>query len=218
MSNTGESPGRAGGLPKCNYSLDELCQKKGMLTQVQAVIIRRAVTEKKNIIISGGTNTGKTTLANAILKEFAESDRVVTLEDTMELETSIIRNCFPLRTMNGTISMDTLLRTALRLRPDRVLIGEVRGKECWCLLRGLSAGHNGGLCTIHAFGGKRTLARLEQLVLEASIKEIPRELIGEVIDMDIYLKKDSKTGKRWVDTIFSIHGYRDGEYEVKAIG
>jgi type IV secretion system protein VirB11 len=203
-----------------NYSLDELCQKKGMLTQVQVTIIRKAVTEKKNIIISGGTNTGKTTLANAILKEFPDSDRVVTLEDTMELETSIIRNCFPLRTMNGTISMDALLRTALRLRPDRILIGEVRGKECWCLLKTFASGDScsGGLCTIHSWGGKRTLVRLEQLVLEASIKEVPRELIGEVIDLDIHLKKDAKTGKRWVDTIFSINGYRDGEYEVEAIG
>jgi len=203
-----------------NYSLDELCQKKGMLTQVQVTIIKRAVTERKNIIISGGTNTGKTTLANAILKEFPDSERVVTLENTMELETSIIRNCFPLRTMNGTISMDTLLRTALRLRPDRILIGEVRGKECWCLLKTFASGDSGsgGLCTIHGWGGKRTLVRLEQLVLEASIREIPRELIGEVIDMDIYLKKNPKTGKRWVDKIFSINGYRDGEYEVEIIG
>ena len=201
-----------------NYSLDELCQKKGMLTQVQVTIIRRAVTDKKNIIISGETNTGKTTLANSLIKEFAESDRVVTLEDTMELETSIIKNCFPLRTMNGTISMDTLLRTALRLRPDRILIGEVRGKEAWSFLKILSSGHSGGLCTIHAFGGKSTLVRLEQLVLEASIREIPRELIGDVIDLDIHLKKDTKPGKRWVDKIFSINGYRDGEYKVETIG
>jgi type IV secretion system protein TrbB len=201
-----------------NYSLDDLCQKKGMLTKDQAAIIRRAVTGKKNIIVSGDASTGKTTLANGLLKEFADSDRVVTLEDTMELETSIIKNCFPLRTMNGTVSMDALLRTALRLRPDRVLIGEVRGKEAWSLLKVLSSGHSGGLCTIHAFGGKRTLVRLEQIVLEASIREIPRELIGDVIDLDIHLKKDTKTGKRWVDKIFSINGYRDGEYKVETIG
>ncbi len=200
-----------------DYSLDDLCQKKRMLTKGQTAIIRKAVTERKNIIISGGTNTGKTTLANALLKEFADADRVVTLEETMELDTVVVKNCFPLRTMNGTVSMDALLRTALRLRPDRVLIGEVRGKEAWSLLKILSSGHSGGLCTIHAFGGKRTLVRLEQLVLEASIREIPRELIGDVIDLDIHLKKDTKTGKRWVDKIFSINGYRDGEYEVEII-
>jgi type IV secretion system protein TrbB len=201
-----------------NYSLDELCQKKGMLTQVQINIIRKAVTDKKNIIISGGTNTGKTTLANAILKEFRESERVITLEITMELEISVVKNIFPLRTVNDTVSMDALIRTALRLRPERIIIGEVRGKEAWSFLKVLSSGHSGGLCTIHAFGGKRTLVRLEQLVLEASIREIPRELIGDVIDLDIYLKKDPKTGKRWVDKIFSINGYRDGEYKVETIG
>ncbi|MBT6339526.1 MAG: Flp pilus assembly complex ATPase component TadA [Desulfobacula sp.] len=201
-----------------NYSLDELSEAKGMLTKDHVYIIRAAVIEKKNILIAGGTNTGKTTFANAILKEFADNERVITLEDTMELETSIIKDCFPLRTMNGTVTMDTLLRTALRLRPDRILLGEVRGKEAWSLLKALSSGHSGGLCTIHAFGGKSALTRLEQLALEASIKQIPKDLIGEVIDIIVHIEFDAKSGIRKIADITKVHGFDGKEYIVEKVG
>lgn len=198
-----------------NFSLDELASVKFMATKKQVTFIKKMIAEKKNIIISGATNTGKTTFANAVMKEFADTDRIVTLEDTMELETSIIKNCFPLRTMNGTVTMDDLLRTALRLRPDRILIGEVRGKEAWSLLKILSSGHDGGICTVHAHGGKNTLMRLEQLVLEASIRQIPTKLIGEVIDIIIHIEFDKKTGLRKVSDITRVHGFDGNEYVVE---
>lgn len=200
-----------------NLGLDELSEKKGMLTKKQVQIIRQAVKVKKNILIAGGTGTGKTTFANAVLKEFAETDRVVTLEDTMELETTIIKDCFPLRIMNGTVNMDDLLRTALRLRPDRIIVGEVRGKEAWSLLKTLSSGHSGGLCTIHAFGGVSALRRLEQLVLEASVRQVPKELIGEVIDIIIHIGFDPKTGIRKVSSIAQVHGYNGTDYVLEPV-
>lgn len=201
-----------------DFSLDQLAEEKNMLSKEQVKIIRKAVHDLQNVIISGGTNTGKTTFANAILKEFAETDRIVTLEDTMELETSLIKDVFPLRTMNGTVTMDDLLRTALRLRPDRILVGEVRGGEAWSLLKALSSGHSGGLCTVHAFGGKSTLSRLEQLVLEAGIRQVPRELIGEVIDVIIRIDFDDKTCARLVTDITTVHGYDGNNYVLEQIG
>ncbi len=201
-----------------NFSLDELSKVKGMLTKDQVKIIRTAVIEKENILIAGGTNTGKTTFANAILKEFSDNERVITLEDTMELETSIITDCFPLRTINGTVPMYTLVRTALRLRPDRILLGEVRGKEAWSLLKALSSGHSGGLCTIHAFGGESALIRLEQLALEASIKQIPKVLVGEVIDIIVHIKFDAKSGIRKISDITRVHGFDGNDYILEKVG
>ena len=120
------------------------------MTAAQAGLLVRAVRERQNILIAGGTSTGKTTLANALLAEIAATgDRVLVLEDTVELQCAA-RDHVPLRTRQGVVSMTELVRSSMRLRPDRVVVGEVRGAEALDLIKVWGTGHPGGIATIHA--------------------------------------------------------------------
>ena len=154
----------------------------GIMTARQSAILRIAVAERRNILIAGGTSTGKTTLTNALLAEVAKtSDRVVLIEDTRELQCKA-PNLVALRTKDGVVSLSDLVRSSLRLRPDRIPIGEVRGAEALDLLKAWGTGHPGGIGTIHAGTALGALRRLEQLIQEAVIT-VPRELIAETIDL-----------------------------------
>ena len=154
----------------------------GVMSQAQALTLGAAVAGRRNILIAGGTSTGKTTLANALLAEVAKTeDRVVLIEDTRELQCSA-PNLVSLRTKDGVASLTDLVRSALRLRPDRIPIGEVRGGEALDLLKAWGTGHPGGIGTIHAGSAMGALRRLEQLVLEA-VAVVPRALIAETIDV-----------------------------------
>ncbi len=154
----------------------------GIMTAQQAAILRIAVRERRNILVAGGTSTGKTTLTNALLLEVAQStDRVVLIEDTRELQCRA-PNLVALRTKDGVASLSDLVRSALRLRPDRIPIGEVRGPEALDLLKAWGTGHPGGIGTIHAGTALGALRRLEQLIQEAVIT-VPRALIAETIDL-----------------------------------
>lgn len=154
----------------------------GVMSQAQALILGAAVAARRNILIAGGTSTGKTTLANALLAEVAKTgDRVVLIEDTRELQCAA-PNLVSLRTKDGVASLTDLVRSALRLRPDRIPIGEVRGGEALDLLKAWGTGHPGGIGTIHAGSAMGALRRLEQLVLEA-VAVVPRALIAETIDV-----------------------------------
>ena len=147
----------------------------------QAAALRRAVAERRNILVAGGTSTGKTTLTNALLAEVAKTaDRVVLIEDTRELQCQA-PNLVALRTKDGVVSLSDLVRSSLRLRPDRIPIGEVRGAEALDLLKAWGTGHPGGIGTIHAGTGIGALRRLEQLIQEAVVT-VPRALIAETID------------------------------------
>ena len=138
--------------------------------------------ERKNILVAGGTSTGKTTLANALLAEVAKTgDRVVLIEDTRELQCAA-PNLVALRTKDGVASLSDLVRSSLRLRPDRIPIGEVRGAEALDLLKAWGTGHPGGIGTIHAGSALGALRRLEQLIQEAVVT-VPRALIAETIDL-----------------------------------
>ena len=138
--------------------------------------------ERKNILVAGGTSTGKTTLVNALLAEVAKtSDRVVLIEDTRELQCAA-PNLVALRTREGVVSLSDLVHAALRLRPDRIPIGEVRGAEALDLLKAWGTGHPGGIGTLHAGSALGALRRLEQLILEAVVT-VPRALIAETIDI-----------------------------------
>ena len=118
------------------------------MTAGQAAILRDAVAQRRNILIAGGTSTGKTTLVNALLAEVAKTDdRVVLIEDTRELQCKA-KNLVALRTKDGVASLSDLVRSSLRLRPDRIPIGEVRGKEALDLLKAWGTGHPGGIGTI----------------------------------------------------------------------
>ena len=154
----------------------------GIMTSDQAEALRAAVAARKNILVAGGTSTGKTTLTNALLAEVAKTaDRVVLIEDTRELQ-CLAPNLVALRTKDGVVSLSDLVRSSLRLRPDRIPIGEVRGAEALDLLKAWGTGHPGGVGTIHAGSALGALRRLEQLIQEAVVT-VPRALIAETIDV-----------------------------------
>lgn len=163
------------------FTLDDYVEV-GIMTVAQADYLRGAVTARKNILVVGGTSTGKTTLVNALLAEVARTgDRVVLIEDTRELQCKA-PNLVSLRTREGIITLSDLVRSALRLRPDRIPIGEVRGSEALDLLKAWGTGHPGGIGTLHAGSLLAALYRLEQLIQEAVVT-VPRAMIAETIDV-----------------------------------
>jgi type IV secretion system protein VirB11 len=154
----------------------------GIMTAQAAGALRDAVTRRANILVAGGTSTGKTTLTNALLAEVARTtDRVVLIENTRELQ-CLTRNLVALRTKDGVATLSDLVRSSLRLRPDRIPIGEVRGAEALDLLKAWGTGHPGGIGTIHAGSALGALRRMEQLIEEAVVT-VPRALIAETIDL-----------------------------------
>jgi len=154
----------------------------GIMTALQADLLQMAVADRKNVLVAGGTSTGKTTLVNALLAEMAKtSDRIVLIEDTRELQCAA-PNLVALRTKDGAASLSDLVRSSLRLRPDRIPIGEVRGAEALDLLKAWGTGHPGGVGTLHAGSAIGALRRLEQLIQEAVVT-VPRALIAETIDV-----------------------------------
>ncbi len=166
----------------------------GIMTQGEAELLAHAVADRRNILVAGGTSTGKTTLTNALLAEVAKTqDRVVLIEDTRELQCAA-PNLVALRTKDGVASLSDLVRSALRLRPDRIPIGEVRGAEALDLLKAWGTGHPGGVGTIHAGTALGTLRRLEQLIQE-TVVTVPRALIAETINVIAVLVRDG-TGRR----------------------
>ena len=166
----------------------------GIMAEGEAELLARAVADRMNILVAGGTSTGKTTLTNALLAEVAKTqDRVVLIEDTRELQCAA-PNLVALRTKDGVASLSDLVRSALRLRPDRIPIGEVRGAEALDLLKAWGTGHPGGVGTIHAGTALGTLRRLEQLIQE-TVVTVPRALIAETINVIAVLVRDG-TGRR----------------------
>ena len=154
----------------------------GIMSATQAAALRTAVADRQNILVAGGTSTGKTTLTNALLAEVAKTeDRIVLIEDTRELQCAA-PNLVALRTKDNVASLSDLVRSSLRLRPDRIPIGEVRGPEALDLLKAWGTGHPGGIGTIHAGTALGALHRMEQLIQEAVVT-VPRALIAETIDI-----------------------------------
>jgi type IV secretion system protein TrbB len=154
----------------------------GIMAEGAAENLREAVETRANILVAGGTSTGKTTLTNALLAEVAKTaDRVVLIEDTRELQ-CLTPNLVALRTKDGVATLSDLVRSSLRLRPDRIPIGEVRGPEALDLLKAWGTGHPGGIGTIHAGSALGALRRLEQLIQEAVVT-VPRALIAETINL-----------------------------------
>ncbi len=200
------APGPAFALRKRAVSIIGLDRyvADGILTTGQADFLRRAVRERQNILIAGATSSGKTTLANALLAEIAASgDRVLVLEDTIELQCAA-RDHVPLRTRAGVVSMTELVRATMRLRPDRVIVGEVRGGEALDLIKVWGTGHPGGIATIHAGSALGALLRLEQLILEVAVNP-PRALIAEAVNVVIHIAGRGR--KRRVGSIARVVGF-----------
>ncbi|KAB2726440.1 P-type conjugative transfer ATPase TrbB [Brucella anthropi] len=163
------------------FTLDDYVAA-GIMTSNQATILRKAVANRANILVAGGTSTGKTTLTNALLAEVSKgTDRVITIEDTRELQCTA-DNKVPMRSVDAVIDLLRLSRATMRFRPDRIIVGEVRGPEALGLLKLWGTGHPGGIGTLHAGSALGALHRLEQLIQEAVIT-VPRSLIGEAIDL-----------------------------------
>jgi len=183
----------------------------GILNAEQAAFLRRAVRERQNILIAGGTSTGKTTLANALLAEIAATgDRVLVLEDTIELQCTA-RDHVPLRTRAGVVSMADLVRAAMRLRPDRVVVGEVRGGEALDLIKVWGTGHPGGIATLHASSALGALLRLEQLILEVAVNP-PRALIAEAVNVVVYIAGRGRS--RHVESVARVLGFDGAGYRL----
>ena len=192
-----------GVIPLARYVID------GMMTADQASYLVEAVSQRKTILIAGGTSTGKTTLANALLAEIAATgDRVLVLEDTVELQCAA-RDHVPLRTRQGVVSMQELVRSSMRLRPDRVVVGEVRGGEALDLIKVWGTGHPGGIATIHAGSALGALLRLEQLILEVAVHP-PRALIAEAVNVVIHIAGRGR--RRRIDQIARVVGFDASSY------
>jgi type IV secretion system protein TrbB len=178
----------------------------------QAAILARAVAERRNILVAGGTSTGKTTLTNALLAEVAKtSDRIVLIEDTRELQCTA-PNLVAMRTKDGVASLSDLVRSSLRLRPDRIPIGEVRGSEALDLLKAWGTGHPGGIGTIHAGSAIGALRRLEQLIQEAVVT-VPRALVAETIDLIAVLS--GRGSQRQLSELSLVQGLNaDSDYRI----
>jgi type IV secretion system protein VirB11 len=182
----------------------------GIMATHQAEALCAAVTGRQNILVAGGTSTGKTTLTNALLAEVAKADdRVVLIEDTRELQCAA-PNLVALRTKDGVATLSELVRSSLRLRPDRIPIGEVRGAEALDLLKAWGTGHPGGIGTIHAGTALGALRRLEQLIQEAVVT-VPRAMIAETINV-IAVLAGRGAQRRLVDLV-AVHGLTQaGDY------
>jgi type IV secretion system protein TrbB len=183
-----------------------------------AAIIRAAVAEKKNILVVGATGSGKTTLVNAILDELSQvapCDRVVSIEDTTELQCTAT-NYVDLRAV-GSVTMLDCLRACMRLKPTRIVVGEVRGAEAHTMLKAWNTGHPGGAATVHANDALSGLIRLESLVAEAT--SAPQQaLIAEAIDLVIFVDQESALpAGRKVREVMIVSGYRDGRYQVEYV-
>jgi type IV secretion system protein TrbB len=191
------------------FSLDDYLTQQ-ILSPRQKELVEEAVLTRKNILIVGGTGTGKTTFANAVLNEIAKSgDRIVIIEDTLELQCSAPDTVF-LRTRDGLVTMNDLLKATLRLRPDRIVVGEVRGGEALTLLKAWNTGHPGGLSTVHANSAKGGLTRIEQLIQEAVIT-VPRELIAEAVNLVIHMDRFG-VGRK-IKEIMQVLGVKNGDYQ-----
>lgn len=192
--------------------------KYGTLTKESAEVLRSFVRAKYNIFISGGTGSGKTTLLNILSGFIPSEERIITIEDSAELQLNGIVNLVRMETRNpntegkGQITIRDLIRASLRMRPDRIIIGEVRGAEALDMLQALNTGHDGSLSTGHANSTADMLSRLETMVLTAA--QLPleaiRQQIASAIDIVIQLSRIRDKSRRILE-ISEVTGYKKGE-------
>jgi Flp pilus assembly CpaF family ATPase len=181
-------------------------------------IVRAAVRAKKNILVVGSTGSGKTTFVNACLDALAAlapQDRVISIEDTTELQCPVA-NYLDLRAA-GSITMLECLRACMRLKPTRIVVGEVRGAEAHALLKAWNTGHPGGMATLHANDATSGLIRLESLVAEAT--SAPQQtLIAEAVDLVVFIDEaPAIPGGRKVREVLLVRGYSDGKYSTEHV-
>lgn len=209
---------------KKNLNTMEDLLRMGSLTSHMARFLEAAVKARLNILICGGTGSGKTTILNVLSSLISNDERIITIEDAAELKLSQ-EHVITLETRNmnyekeGEVTVRDLVINSLRMRPDRIIVGEVRGKEAFDMLQAMNTGHDGSLSTLHANGAKDALNRLETMVLMSGI-QIPviaiREYIENAIDLVIYIERLSD-GKRKITSISEVYNMTDGEINLKEI-
>ena len=187
------------------------------LSRRHAEVIKNAVREHRNILVIGGTGSGKTTLINAIIHEMVQSDpdeRIFILEDTGEIQCQASNFVQYHTTLD--VNMTQLLKTTLRMRPDRILVGEVRGPEALDLLDAWNTGHEGGAATLHANDALSGLTRLESLISRntAAPKEI-MPLISDAVDMVVHITR-TPSGRK-IQQIIEVQGFKRGNYQIKKL-
>lgn len=199
---------------KLVFTLDDYVAK-GIMTEKQRDIIKEAIENHENIVIVGGTSSGKTTLTNACIdymSSIADTERIVIIEDTGEIQCNAVNSVLFHTSLN--VSITDLLKTTLRMRPDRIIIGEVRDHTALDLLDAWSTGHSGGISTIHANNSKQALERIEGLVTRHPYapKDI-KTVIASAVNLIINIRKTGTTRK--IEEIIKIHNYNisKNEYE-----
>ncbi len=196
----------------------------GSMTPYMATFLEAAVKGKCNIIVCGGTGSGKTTLLNILSSFIPNDERIITIEDAAELKLEK-EHVISLETRvtnydnEGEITIQDLVINALRMRPDRIIVGEVRGKEAFDMLQAMNTGHEGSITTLHANGPKDALNRLETMVLMSGL-DIPikaiREYIVSAIDLVVNIERMSD-GKRKITSISELENFQDGDIHLKEI-
>ena len=197
------------------YKIEQYIEQ-GFMTHTQARIVREAVREKSNLFVSGGTGTGKTTFLNTILAEPGfVCDRVLILEDTQELRSSS-PNAVRMFTISGNpeATLAQLVKKSLRMRPDRIVVGEVRGGEALDMLNAMNTGHEGSLTTLHANSAEDALHRLEDMIGMVSVN-IPYRSIASAVDLVIHLER-SEIGRR-IGSMCRVKDYCNGKYEIEKL-
>ena len=209
---------------KKNLNTMEDLLRMGTLTSYMARFLDAAVKGKLNILICGGTGSGKTTVLNVLSSLISNDERIITIEDAAELKLKQ-DHVITLETRNmnyekeGEVTIRDLVINSLRMRPDRIIVGEVRGKEAFDMLQAMNTGHEGSLSTLHANGPKDALNRLETMVLMSGI-QIPvpaiREYIEKAIDLVVYIER-LQDGKRKIVSISEVYNLKDGEINLREI-
>ncbi len=190
-----------------NFTMKDLIER-GMVTADQAETLADAVRRGDNLLISGGTGTGKTTLLNVLADAIPEEERILIIEDTAELhlrKPHVVTEEAQTDTHRKTITFDDLLKAALRHRPDRIILGEIRGTEARTLLDAMNTGHRGALATIHASSAKGALLRLRTLLMRGTASLLPAEAEAEIrssIHRIVHI--DREHGERRVKTILDL--------------
>ena len=203
----------------------EMLLKYGSLTREAAAFLEKLVRAKYNIFISGGTGSGKTTFLNALSNFIPRDERIITIEDSAELQIKNIENLVSLETRNantsgrGEISIRDLIRSALRMRPERIVVGEVRGAEALDMLQAMNTGHDGSLSTGHANSTRDMLSRLETMVLQGN-DGLPlpaiRQQISSALDIIIHLSRLRDKSRRTME-ITEVLGYENGEIQLNPL-
>ena len=196
----------------------------GSLTEDAALFLESLVKASYNIFISGGTNSGKTTFLNALSQYIPKRERIITIEDSAELQIQEVENLVSLETRNanaegeGAVSISDLIKASLRMSPNRIIVGEVRGKECLDMLNAMNTGHDGSISTGHGNTSRDMLRRMETMVLQGA--DLPlssiRNMIASAIEIMVHLGR-SKDHKRRVLEISEVTGVENGEIQLKTL-